>query len=201
MVQPVIEYHENYNLTLDFAQTLARFEGPKDLATVSALKAMYSKPNFPQLMKVLDPVELHEIHVFKRATQSYIENNSPAVREQIKAQLSGAKLSQWEGLANVILAKSVFQPGPACAKKLKAALDTFETLAELQPITAYKEQVNTLYEQAFSLLTAHRAFAKWDWQTELTAANLPLPAQLRHQHPGGPSGHRLRQESPGPAQR
>jgi hypothetical protein len=91
--QAVMEYHRNYNLTLDFAQTLARFESPNDLDTVSVLKTLYSKPNFPTLMRVLDQSELHEIHLFQRATSAYIENSSAAVREQIKAQLSGAKLS------------------------------------------------------------------------------------------------------------
>ena len=47
MTQGVMDYHRSYNLTLDFAQTLARFEAAKDLDTVGVLKALYSKPNFP----------------------------------------------------------------------------------------------------------------------------------------------------------
>ena len=118
-------------------------------------------------MRVLDPGELHEIHQFQRATASFIENNSTAVREQIKAQLSGAKLSQWEALSNVIVANSVFQPTAACIKKLRSALSAFEEVNKLAPIKQQRDGVQTLFESAFKMLISRRAFARWEWQVEL----------------------------------
>jgi hypothetical protein len=61
------------------------------------------------------------------------------------------------------VAKSVFQPTPACIKKLKNALTQFETLNKLEPLTLYKETVETTFNKAFTMLTANRTFAKWDW--------------------------------------
>ena len=144
MTQGVMDYHRSYNLTLDFAQSLARFNAAKDLDTVGMLKALYSKPNFPHLMRVLDPNELHEIHLFQRATASFIENNSTAVREQIRVQLSGAKLSQWGALSNVIVANSMIQNTSACIKKLRSALSAFEEVNKLGPIKLQRDGVQTL---------------------------------------------------------